>query len=380
MGLAHRYAVRPETHSRIFSDLMKLFLKMPFPPLARTLPVRWAARCRAALWGAGIGLALLLGSGCDSGPKERRLLNVSYDPTREFYADFNREFCAYWQQAKGETVHVSQSHGGSGKQARSVRFGLPADVVTLALEPDIDFLAKESKRLPENWIEKFPFRSAPYTSTIVFLVRKGNPKQIQDWGDLEKPGIQVITPNPKTGGGARWNYLAAWAWAELELGGNPPRLREYIRKVLANVPVWDSGARGAANTFAQRGIGDVLITWENEAFLLLREQKDAGFEMVMPSVSLLARPPVAVVEENARRRGNLDLAQEYLQYLYSPTGQRLAARHFFRPTVPEQADAADMERFQKVELLTVEKIFGGWERAQKMHFAEGGSFDQLNRR
>lgn len=318
--------------------------------------------------------------GCDGGKKERHLLNVSYDPTREFYSEFNKEFCAYWQRSKGETVRISQSHGGSGKQARSVRFGLPADVVTLALEPDIDFIAKEGRRLPEDWIQKFPYRSTPFTSTIVFLVRKGNPRQILDWADLEKPGIQVITPNPKTGGGARWNYLAAWAWAERELGGNPPRLREYIRRVLANVPVWDSGARGAANTFAQRGIGDVLITWENEAFLLLRESGADAFELVMPSVSLVARPPVAVVEENAKRRGTLDLATEYLQFLYSPAGQRLAARHFYRPAFPEHADPADMERFQKAELITLESIFGSWEKAQKTHFSNGGTFDQLNRR
>jgi sulfate transport system substrate-binding protein len=318
--------------------------------------------------------------GCGGAKNDRRLLNVSYDPTREFYTDFNREFCAYWMKARGEVVQVSQSHGGSGKQARSVQFGLPADVVTLALEPDIDSLARQGNYLPANWIEQFPHRSAPYTSTIVFLVRRGNPKQIRDWADLEKPGVRVITPNPKTGGGARWNYLAAWAWAELELGGNPPRLREYMAKLLANVPVWDSGARAAANTFAQKGIGDVLITWENEAFLLQREAGETAFEVVMPSVSLLARPPVAVVEKNAKRRGNLDLAREYLQYLYSPTGQRLAARHFYRPIFPEHADPADIERFQKTELLTVEKIFGGWERAQRVHFSEGGTFDQLNRR
>jgi sulfate transport system substrate-binding protein len=308
------------------------------------------------------------------------LLNVSYDPTREFYSEFNEEFRAYWLQTRGETVLVSQSHGGSGKQARSVRFGLPADVVTLALEPDIDSIARDSQRLPANWKEQFPNKSTPYTSTVVFVVRKGNPKQIRDWDDLEKPGIQVITPNPKTGGGARWNYLAAWAWAQRELGGNPMRLREYMQKLLANVPVWDSGARSAANTFAQRGIGDVLITWENEAFLLLRESGNAAFEVVMPSVSLITRPAVAVVGENARRRGNADLAHEYLQYLYSPVGQKLAARHFFRPIFPEYAEPADMERFQKIELLTLESMFGSWEKAQTLHFSEGGSFDQLNRR
>lgn len=358
---------------------MKFF---PFPDVRRsgTQTACFSAWMRHGVLHVALGVLLSVLSGCDGAKRERNLLNVSYDPTREFYSEFNKEFCAYWQREKGETVRISQSHGGSGKQARSVRFGLPADVVTLALDPDIDFIAREGKRLSENWIERFPHRSAPFTSTIVFLVRKGNPRRILDWGDLEKPDVQVITPNPKTGGGARWNYLAAWAWAERELGGNPPRLREYIRRVLANVPVWDSGARGAANTFAQRGIGDVLITWENEAFLLMRESGSDAFELVMPSVSLIARPPVAVVEENAKRRGTLDLAQEYLEFLYSPTGQRLAARHFYRPIFPEHAEVADMERFQKIELLTLESIFGSWEKAQQTHFAPGGTFDQLNRR
>lgn len=335
-------------------------------------------RFRAVVFWAGFGVCLL--SGCGDQGRERKLLNVSYDPTREFYADFNREFSAHWLQTKGERISLSQSHGGSGKQARAVRFGLPADVVSLALAPDIDSIARESKRLSESWIERFPNKSCPYTSTIVFVVRKGNPKGIVDWGDLEKPGVQVITPNPKTGGGARWNYLAAWAWAERELGGNPPRLREFMKRVLANVPVWDSGARGAAGTFAQKRIGDVLITWENEALLLARESGVSELEIVMPSVSLVARPPVAVVEENARRRGNLDLAREYLQHLYSPAGQKLAAKHFYRPAFPEHADPEDLNRFQTVELLELEAIFGSWDRAQKLHFAEGGTFDQLNKR
>jgi sulfate/thiosulfate-binding protein len=352
----------------------------PFLPTASHKQGTCRRRNALLIWFVWTCACLGLLDGCSDQGKTRVLLNVSFDPTREFYSDFNQEFRTHWLQTKGETVLISQSHGGSGKQARSVRFGLPADVVTLALEPDIDSIARESKRLPENWKEAFPNKSTPHTSTVVFVVRKGNPKQILDWGDLEKPGIQVITPNPRTGGGARWNYLAAWAWAVRELGGNPARMRQYIGNVLANVPVWDSGARSAANTFAQRGIGDVLLTWENEAFLMVRESGASAFEIVMPSVSLITRPVIAVVEENARRRGNADLAHEYLQYLYSPTGQKLAARHFFRPLFPEYADPDDMERFQKIELLTLESMFGSWERAQKLHFAEGGSFDQLNRR
>ena len=307
----------------------------------------------------------------------RSLLNVSYDPTREFYAEYNRAFITHWRSKTGQSLEIRQSHGGSGKQARSVIDGLPADVVTLALSLDIDAIASQSKRLPVNWASKLPHQSAPYTSTIVFLVRKGNPKAIRDWPDLAKPGVEVVTPNPKTGGGARWNYLAAWAWAEKNFPNDPVKVRDYMARWVRKVPVWDSGARGTTTTFAQRQIGDVLLTWENEAFLALREFPTAGFEIITPSLSLLAQPPVAVVEENARKKGTLEVANEYLAFLFSPEGQRLAARHFFRPVDPEHASVEDLARFQPIRTLTLEEAFGSWAQAQQTHFAEGGTFDQL---
>jgi sulfate/thiosulfate-binding protein len=305
------------------------------------------------------------------------LLNVSYDPTREFYKEFNEAFAADWKAKSGETVSIKQSHGGSGKQARAVIDGLDADVVTLALAGDIDQIAKKSKKLPEDWAKRLPNNSAPYTSTIVFLVHKGNPKGIKDWGDLAKQGVAVITPNPKTSGGARWNYLAAWAWADKAFGGDEAKVKEYITNLYRNVPVLDTGARGSTTTFAQRGIGDVFISWENEAFLVLKEFGEDKFDIVVPSLSILAEPPVALIDENAKAKGNEKVAQAYLDFLYSPEGQKLAAKHYFRPSKPESADPKDLERFVKVELVSIDDKFGGWAKAQPTHFADGGLFDQL---
>ena len=303
------------------------------------------------------------------------LLNVSYDPTRELYAEFNTAFAKHWKEKTGQTVRINQSHGGSGKQARSVIDGLAADVVTLALAADIDAIATQGKLLPLNWETRLPDRSAPYTSTIVFLVRKGNPKGIRDWGDLIKPGVQVITPNPKTSGGARWNYLAAWAWALRQPGGNEQTAREYVRKLFKNVPVLDTGARGSTTTFVQRGIGDVLLAWENEALLAISKLGKDQLEIVVPSVSILAEPPVAVVDKVVLRRGTRDLAQAYLQYLYSKEGQEIVAKNFYRPRDPEVA-AKYAARFPKLDLVTIAD-FGGWAKVQKEHFGEGGIFDQI---
>lgn len=302
------------------------------------------------------------------------LLNVSYDPTRELYAEYNQLFARYWKSKTGEDVAIQQSHGGSGKQARTVIDGLPADVVTLALAADIDALATHARLLPSGWQKRLPNNSSPYTSTIVFLVRQGNPKGIRDWGDLIKPGVSVITPNPKTSGGARWNYLAAWAWALREYG-SAEAAQDYMRKLFANVPVLDTGARGATTTFAQRGVGDVLLAWENEAHLSTRELGPGKFEIVMPSLSILAEPPVAVVDRNVERRGTHRVATEYLKYLYSPQAQEIIARNYYRPTDPEVAKKY-ASQFPKVELVTIED-FGGWSEAQKVHFAEGGIFDQI---
>lgn len=308
------------------------------------------------------------------------LLNVSYDPTREFYQEFNPEFAKHWKSKTGETITVKQSHGGSGKQARSVIDGLEADVVTLALGYDITEIAERSKKLPANWQSLLPHNSSPYTSTIVFLVRKGNPKGIKDWDDLVKPGTQVITPNPKTSGGARWNYLAAWGFALDKNKGNEAAARDFVGKLLKNVPVLDSGARGSTNTFVQRGIGDVLLAWENEAFLAVNELGPDKFEIVVPSVSILAEPPVAVVTGNTDKRGTTAAAKAYLDYLYSPVGQKLAASNYYRPIKPELADPKDVARFPKVKTFTIDSKFGGWEKAQKAHFSDGGTFDQLFQR
>ncbi|OTG68131.1 ABC transporter permease [Acinetobacter sp. ANC 4470] len=302
-------------------------------------------------------------------------LNVSYDPTRELYEDVNKQFSKYWESRTGQKINFKQSHGGSGKQARSVIDGLDADVVTLALAADIDAIAENTNLLPKNWQKKFPQNSTPYTSTIVFLVRKGNPKGIKDWGDLVKPDIGIITPNPKTSGGARWNYLAAWAWAKHQAGGNDIKAQEFVRQIYKNTKVLDSGARGATTTFAERGIGDVLLAWENEAYLAIREQP-GQFEIITPSLSILAEPPVAIVEKNAEKKGNKYLAQGYLNFLYSPLGQEISARNFYRPR-----NAAVLKKysstFKPLKLVTIDQEFGGWTKVQKKHFENGGVFDQI---
>jgi sulfate transport system substrate-binding protein len=309
---------------------------------------------------------------------ETTLLNVSYDPTRELYDEYNKAFAQYWKQKTGEDVTINQSHGGSGKQARTVIDGLPADVVTLALAYDIDALATQGRLLPANWQTRLPNNSSPYTSTIVFLVRKGNPKGIKDWGDLARPGVSVITPNPKTSGGARWNYLAAWAWALKQPGGSPATAEAYITKLYQNVPVLDTGARGSTTTFAQRGIGDVLIAWENEAFLAVKDLGPEKFQIVVPSLSILAEPPVAVVDKVALRRGTTAVARAYLEYLYSKTGQEIAAKHYYRPRDPEIA-AKYAAAFPKVNFVTIAD-FGGWTKAQATHFGDGGTFDKISAR
>jgi sulfate/thiosulfate transport system substrate-binding protein len=306
------------------------------------------------------------------------LLNVSYDPTRELYDDYNKAFLKHWQAKTGKKLAIRQSHGGSGKQARTVIDGLQADVVTLALAGDIDALATQGKLLPANWQGRLPHNSAPYTSTIVFVVRKGNPKGIKDWGDLVKPGVSVITPNPKTSGGARWNYLAGWAWALKQPGGSESIATEYVRKLFRNVPVLDTGARGSLTTFAQRGIGDVFISWENEAILAVKEIGADKFQIVVPSISILAEPPVAVVDKVALRRGTADVARAYLEYLYSKEGQEIVARHYYRPRDPAVA-ARYASLFPKVNLVTIAD-FGGWAAAHQKHFADGGVFDQIYRR
>ncbi|HEV8442354.1 MAG TPA: sulfate ABC transporter substrate-binding protein [Steroidobacteraceae bacterium] len=316
------------------------------------------------------------GTGQAAQAREITLLNVSYDPTRELYADFNKAFAEYWKKKTGDDVKVSQSHNGSGRQARAVIDGLAADVVTLALAADIDAIATNGKLLPLNWEERLPQHSSPYTSTIVFLVRKGNPKQIKDWGDLVRDGVSVITPNPKTSGGARWNYLAAWAWARKQPGGSDASARAFVAKLYQHVPVLDTGARAATTTFAQRGIGDVAISWENEAWLATRELGPDKFEIVIPSVSILAEPPVAVVDKVVLRKGTRNVAEEYLKYLYTPEGQEIAARNYYRPRDPQVA-AKHQELFPKLDLVTI-KDFGGWTKAQKEHFAEGGVFDQIS--
>lgn len=305
------------------------------------------------------------------------LLNVSYDPTREFYKAFNAAFAEDWKVKTGESLTLQQSHGGSGKQARAVIDGLDADVVTLALGGDIDEIAARSGKIPVNWQQRLPNGSVPYSSTIIFLVRKGNPKAIHDWGDLAKPGIGVITPNPKTSGGARWNYLAAWAWASRTYQGDDAKIRDYIKTLFGNVPVLDTGARGSTTSFAQRGLGDVLIAWENEAFLVLDEFGSDNFDLVVPPLSIKAEPPVALVDGNVDRKGTRKQAEAYLQFLYSPQGQALAAQHHFRPSLPQYADPALVAAFPKLDLVTIDGDFGGWTKASATHFADGGTFDQL---
>jgi sulfate/thiosulfate-binding protein len=304
------------------------------------------------------------------------LLNASYDPTRELFREFNIAFSKYWKEKTGQTVTVRQSHGGSGGQARAVIDGLGADVVTLALAYDIDALHRRANFVPENWQSSLPFNSAPYTSTVVFLVRKGNPKNIKDWGDLVRPGVSVITPNPKTSGGGRWNYLAAWGYALRRNKGSEAKAREFVSRLYRQVPVLDSGARGATTTFVQRDIGDVLLTWENEAHLAIRELGSDKFEIVVPSVSILAEPTVSIVDRMVDRHGTRAVARAYLEYLYSPEGQEIAARNYYRPRL-ESVAAKYAKQFGKLDLFTIDGMFGGWRKAQKTHFADGGMFDRI---
>lgn len=310
--------------------------------------------------------------------KDVTLLNASYDPTREFYQEVNAAFSRDWQSRTGQRVTIQQSHAGSGKQARAVLEGLPADVVTLALAHDIDAIARSGSLIARDWQKRLPDNSSPYTSTVVFLVRKGNPKGIRDWDDLARPGVSVITPNPKTSGGARWNYLAAYGFVLKRSGGDEGQALEFIRRLFKNVPILDSGARGAATTFIQRGIGDALIAWENEAILALHELGPGQFEMVTPSVSILAEPPVAVVDKITKRRGTTEVANAYLEYLYSEAGQALAAKHHFRPRLPSVAEKY-RSQFPKLQLFTIDEVYGGWASAHAKHFAEGGVFDQIYR-
>ena len=330
---------------------------------------------KTLLLGVALSSAALLPTTAKAADTE--FLNVSYDPTREFYAEVNERFAAEWKQQTGETLKIRASHGGSGKQARSVIDGLEADVVTLAVAVDIDAIAQNAKLLPANWQSRLPHNSSPYTSTIVFLVRKGNPKKIRDWGDLAKPGVAVITPNPKTSGGARWNYLAAWAWASKEYREGP-KVVEFLTRLFKNVPVLDTGARGSTTTFVERGIGDVLIAWENEALLTLNQgDTRSKFEIVIPSLSIKAEPPVAWVDKNVAKHGTRKQAEAYLRFLYSEQGQRLAAKHFYRPAEPDKVPAADRARFPAVPLVTIDSAFGGWKKAQADHFSDGGFFDRI---
>lgn len=324
--------------------------------------------------------AVLVAFGLIGAPELRAasvtLLNVSYDPTRELYEDYNKAFAAYWRAKTGDTVTINQSHGGSGAQARSVIDGLQADVVTLALAYDIDALGTKAGLVPANWQARLPENSAPYTSTVVFLVRKGNPKNIRDWSDLVRPGIEVITANPKTSGGARWNYLAAWAWALKQPGGSDATAEAYVKKLYEHVPVLDSGSRGATITFVEKGTGDVLLAWENEAFLAVKELGPDKFDIVAPSLSILAEPPVSVVDKVVDRRGTRQVAEEYLKYLYSKDAQDIAARHFYRPRDPAVA-AKYARQFPNIPLVTIDAEFGGWTKAQATHFADHGTFDRI---
>jgi len=325
-----------------------------------------------------LAVALLAGAASWGVGKEITLLNVSYDPTRELYLEFNRAFARHWQEQTGEGVVIRQSHGGSGKQARAVIDGLAADVVTLALAYDVDALWEKATLLPRDWQKRLPHNSAPYTSTIVFTVRKGNPKQIRDWDDLARPGVSVIMPNPKTSGGARWNYLAAWGYALKKWGGNEAKAREFVARIFKNVPILETGARGAMTAFAQRNLGDVLVAWENEALLLLKEPSPGGAELVIPSLSILAEPPVAWVDRVVNRRGTRVVAQAYLEYLYSPEGQEIVAKHGYRPRL-ESAARKHAGTFPKVNLFTIDEVFGGWQKAQKTHFGAGGVFEQIQK-
>ena len=342
--------------------------------MRRALPLSVSLLAAILAYGCGGSGSTSAVSGTTAGPVE--LLNVSYDPTRELYAEFDTAFARYWREKSGQAVTVKQSHGGSGSQARAVIDGLEADVATLALAYDIDAIQQGGLVSPD-WQQRLPQNSSPYTSTIVFLVRKGNPKAIRDWSDLVKPGVSVITPNPKTSGGARWNYLAAWEYGKRQGGGDDARGRAFVASLYGNVPVLDSGARGATTTFVQRGIGDVLLAWENEAYLAVREAKGA-VEIVVPSLSILAEPPVTVVDRVVDRKGTRAVAEAYLQYLYSAEGQEIVARSFYRPRAAEVA-AKHASTFSQVNLFTIDEAFGGWQAAQKTHFADGGTFDQIYR-
>ncbi len=358
------FAAAAAAGSGMKETIMQIISRRPSEDAApRT---RWL---RGAL--SALTIAALAVGGLAAPVRAEALLNVSYDPTRELYRDFNEVFAKYWAAQGNEAPAIETSHGGSGSQARSVIDGLDAQVVTLALASDIDKIAFAGK-LPADWQAKLPHNASPYTSTIVFLVRKGNPKGLQDWGDLIKDGVEVITPNPKTSGGARWNYLAAWAWAEKN--GKDPK--EYLHALFAHVPVLDSGARGATTTFAQRGIGDVLLAWENEAYLAQKELGEDEFDIVVPSVSILAEPPVALVEANIKSDAQRKLAEAYLNYLYSPEGQAIAFKHYYRAWDTSKADPADVARFPKIDLVTIDDL-GGWKKVQPEHFGDGGIFDQI---
>ncbi len=326
-----------------------------------------------------LAILVAVGVGPLARAKDLVLLNVSYDPTRELYDEYNKAFVKHWEKKSGQKVKVQQSHGGSGKQARSVIDGLQADVVTLALAYDVDALYEKGKLLPKDWQKRLPNNSAPYTSTIVFLVRKGNPKGIKEWDDLIKGGITVVSPNPKTSGGARWNYLAAWGWALKKNNNDEGKAKEFITKLFKNVPVLDSGARGATTTFVQRGIGDVLLAWENEALLAVKEYGSDKVEIVTPSKSILAEPTVSVVDKVVDRKGTRAVAQAYLEFLYSPEGQEIIAKNYYRPRLEEVATKY-AKAFPKTELFTVDELFGGWQKAQKIHFNDGGVFDQIYKR
>jgi sulfate/thiosulfate-binding protein len=328
------------------------------------------SRRTALMIGASVGLA-----GLAAASQAAELLNVSYDPTRELYQEFNAAFTKHWKAQTGEDVTIKQSHGGSGKQARAVIDGLDADVVTLALARDIDGIADKGKLLPADWQKRLPHNSTPYTSTIVFLVRKGNEKGIKDWDDLVKEGVQVITPNPKTSGGAQWNYLAAWEYAKRKYGGDE-QAKDFVKRLYKNVPVLDSGARGSTTTFVERGVGDIFISWENEAFLALKELGPDKFEIVVPTISILAEPPVAVIDKNVDKKGTRKVAEAYLNYLYSPEGQDIAGKNFYRPTDEKVAEKY-ASQFPKINLFKIDDAFGGWANAYKTHFADGGTFDQI---
>ena len=323
----------------------------------------------------GVAVGSVLAAALSVAHADVTLLNVSYDPTRELYQEYNAAFARHWKASNKEVVSINQSHGGSGKQARAVIDGLDADVVTLALGYDVTALA-EKNLIPADWQKRLPHNASPYTSTIVFLVRKGNPKGIRDWNDLIKPGIGIVTPNPKTSGGARWNYLAAWAYELKQPGGNDEKAREFVGKLFKNVKVLDSGARGATTSFTERGIGDVLLAWENEAYLAVKELGPDKFDIVTPSLSILAEPPVSVVDKVVDKKGTRKIATAYLEYLYSPEGQEIAAKNYYRPRDPKIA-AKYAKQFAKVNLITIDEVFGGWGKAQKAHFADGGSFDQI---